>query len=101
MTASANQGVVSSRGIVATSQKLATQVGVDLLDEGGNAVDAAIGANAMLSLTEPFMCGPGGDLFAQVWDPQNRGLVGLNASGQAPRQQTLEDLQTRIGPSML
>lgn len=71
-------------GMAATSQTLATQVAVDTLKRGGCAVDAAIAANAMLSLTEPHMCGPGGDLFAIVWDPKDKELVGLNASGRSP-----------------
>jgi gamma-glutamyltranspeptidase/glutathione hydrolase len=58
--------------------------GVDILRAGGNAVDAAICANAMLSLVEPMMCGPGGDLFAIVWNAKERKLIGLNASGRAP-----------------
>jgi len=89
--------VIAARGMVATSQKLATDVGVALLERGGSAVDAAIGANAMLSLCEPFMCGPGGDLFAIMWDPATRKLHGLNASGRSPRAQSLTELKTRLG----
>jgi len=84
--------------MVASSQKLASEVGVALLKAGGSAVDAAIGVNAMLNLIEPFMCGLGGDLFAQVWDPQQRQLFGLNASGRAPAGQSLAALQQRLGP---
>ena len=84
-------------GMVATSQRLATAVGVELLKQGGSAVDAALGANAMLSLIEPYMCGPGGDLFAMVWDPAERALQGLNASGRSPSGQTLSALKARIG----
>ena len=84
-------------GAIATSQVLASEVGRDLLQRGGSAVDAAIGANAMLSLIEPFMCGPGGDLFALVWDPASRAVHGLNASGRAPIGQTLAQLQARLG----
>ncbi len=83
-------------GMVASSQRLASAVGVELLREGGSAVDAALGVNAMLSLIEPHMCGPGGDLFAQVWDPATRTLHGLNASGRAPRGQTLATLRERL-----
>ena len=79
-------------GMAATSQTLATQVAVDTLKRGGSAVDAAIAANAMLSLTEPHMCGPGGDLFAIVWDPQDNELVGLNASGQSPINLSLDTM---------
>lgn len=89
---------VSARhGIAATSQRLASEVARDILSEGGSAVDAALAANAMLSLIEPHMCGPGGDLFAIVWDPATRGLHGLNASGRAPRGQTLAALKSRLG----
>ena len=90
-------GVVhASRGVVASSQQLASEVGAELLREGGSAVDAAIGTNAMLSLIEPYMCGPGGDLFAQVWSPGDRSLSGINASGHAPINQALGELQARL-----
>ena len=89
--------VTGGQGMVATSQRLATEVGADLLARGGTAVDAAIGANAMLSLIEPYMCGPGGDLFAIVWDPEAGRLHGLNASGHSPRGQTLVELKGRLG----
>ena len=89
--------VAAQHGAIATSQQLASAVGRDLLQRGGSAVDAAIGANALLSLIEPFMCGPGGDLFALVWDPASRALHGLNASGRAPAGQTLAQLQARLG----
>jgi hypothetical protein len=56
--------VVSQRGIVATSQTLASQAGAQILARGGSAVDAAIAANAVLSVVEPMMCGIGGDMFA-------------------------------------
>ena len=71
--------------MVATSQVFATQAGLDILRSGGNAVDAAIAANAVLGLTEPTGCGIGGDLFAMVWAPDKDAPVGLNASGRAPR----------------
>jgi gamma-glutamyltranspeptidase/glutathione hydrolase len=70
--------------MVASSQSLATLAGIDLLRAGGSAVDAAIATNAVLAVTEPQMCGPGGDLFAMVWDPARQRLDGLNASGRAP-----------------
>lgn len=60
--------VISTRGIVATAQTLASQAGAQILARGGSAVDAAIAANAVLSVVEPMMNGPGGDLFALVWD---------------------------------
>lgn len=89
--------VGAARGVVATSQILASEAGCALLRRGGSAVDAALGANAVLSLTEPHMCGPGGDLFALVWDPASRALHGLNASGRAPVGQTLDALRERLG----
>ena len=76
--------VVCQNGIVCASQPLASMAGVDILKAGGNAVDAAICANAMLSLVEPMMCGPGGDLFAIVWNEKQKKLSGLNASGRSP-----------------
>jgi gamma-glutamyltranspeptidase/glutathione hydrolase len=76
--------------MVATSQPLATEIGVATLKRGGNAVDAAIAANAALGLTEPTSCGIGGDLFAIVWDAATQRLHGLNASGRSPQSLTLE-----------
>ena len=82
--------VLAQRGMAATSQPLATQVALDVLKSGGNAVDAAIAANAVLSLVEPTGCGLGGDLFAIVWDAQAKRLYGLNASGRSPQSLTRE-----------
>ena len=82
--------VIAKNGIAATSQPLATQVALDILKQGGTAVDAAIAANAMLGLVEPTGCGVGGDLFAIVWDAKQKKLFGLNASGRSPRQLTKE-----------
>jgi gamma-glutamyltranspeptidase/glutathione hydrolase len=65
--------------------------GLDILKAGGNAIDAAVCANAMLSVTEPMSCGPGGDLFAIVWLEKDKKLYGLNASGRAPYDWCLED----------
>jgi len=86
-----NRSAVACRnGIVCTSQPLASMAGIDILKAGGNAIDAAICANAMLSLVEPMMCGPGGDLFAIVWSAKERELIGLNASGRAPYDWSIE-----------
>ena len=82
--------VVCQNGIVCSSQPLASMAGVDILKTGGNAVDAAICANAMLSLVEPMMCGPGGDLFAIIWNAAERKLLGLNASGRSPYDWNLD-----------
>ncbi|MCZ6573517.1 MAG: gamma-glutamyltransferase [Planctomycetota bacterium] len=77
--------VVAQHGMVATSQPLATQIALDILKQGGSAVDAAIAANAALGLMEPTGSGVGGDLFAIVWDQKSGKLYGLNASGRSPR----------------
>jgi gamma-glutamyltranspeptidase / glutathione hydrolase len=91
--------VYAKDGMVATSQPLATAAGLQVLKQGGSAVDAAIAANACLGVMEPTGCGIGGDLFALVWDPKTRKLYGLNASGPAPRGQTLEQATARAkGP---
>jgi len=82
--------VIAQNGMAATSQPLATQVAVDILKRGGNAIDAAIAANALLGLVEPTGNGMGGDLFAIVWDAKSKRLHGLNASGRSPRSLTPE-----------
>ncbi len=81
---SSRSEVIAQQGMAATSQPLATQVALDILKQGGSAVDAAIAANAMLGLVEPTGCGIGGDLFAIVWDAETKQLHGLNASGRSP-----------------
>ncbi|MCH8099626.1 MAG: gamma-glutamyltransferase [Proteobacteria bacterium] len=85
--------IIAPHGMAATSQPLATQIALDILKAGGSAVDAAIAANAALGLMEPTGCGIGGDLFAIVWDAEKEELVGLNASGRAPKAMTLEYFQ--------
>src|SRR5580704_3611679 len=77
--------VIAQGGIVATSQVLASQAGAQILARGGSAVDAAIGANAVLAVMEPLMDGLGGDMFAIYWDAKTGKLTGLNGSGPAPR----------------
>ena len=81
--------VLGQNGMVATSHPLATQIGLDILKNDGNAIDAAIAANAALGLMEPTGCGIGGDLFAIVWDAKTQKLYGLNASGRSPQDLTL------------
>ncbi|RMF25253.1 MAG: gamma-glutamyltransferase [Bacteroidetes bacterium] len=82
--------VIARNGMACTSQPLATQVALDILKRGGNAMDAAIAANAALGLMEPTGCGIGGDLFALIWDAETQKLYGLNASGRSPKSLTLE-----------
>ncbi|GGG42078.1 gamma-glutamyltranspeptidase [Croceivirga lutea] len=82
--------VYGQNGMVATSHPLATQIGLDILKDGGNAIDAAIATNAALGLMEPTGCGIGGDLFAIVWDGKTKKLYGLNASGRSPQTLTLD-----------
>ena len=82
--------VLGQNGMVATSHPLATQIGLDILKDGGSAIDAAIAANAALGLMEPTGCGIGGDLFAIVWDAKTKKLYGLNASGRSPKNLTLD-----------
>jgi gamma-glutamyltranspeptidase/glutathione hydrolase len=86
---------VGKHGMAATSQPLATQAAIEILQAGGNAIDAAIAADAVLGVTEPMSCGLGGDLFAIVWDAKSKKLYGLNASGRSPRGLTLEEFKRR------
>ena len=103
--AQARSMVVSQYGIVASSQFLASQAGARVLESGGNAVDAAITANAVLGLTQPYANGIGGDLFAIVYDAQTDRLHGLNSSGWTPKGLSIELLRNkginaidRVGP---
>ena len=82
--------VIAENGMVATSHPLATQVGIDILKKGGNAIDAAIASNAAIGLMEPTGNGIGGDLFAIIWIEKEEKLYGLNASGRSPKNLTLE-----------
>ncbi len=76
--------IFARHGIVATSHPLASQIGLEILRDGGTAMDAAIGSNAALGLMEPVSNGIGGDLFAIVWDPKTQRLHGFNGSGRSP-----------------
>ncbi len=87
---------VGQRGMASTSHPLATQTAIDILKQGGTAVDAAIAANAVLGFVEANNCGIGGDLFAIVWDEASGRLHGLNASGRAPLGQSRDDLVARL-----
>jgi gamma-glutamyltranspeptidase/glutathione hydrolase len=85
--------VISRNGVVAAESPLAAQAGVRTLERGGNAVDAAIAANAMMGVVLPMMNGIGGDLFAIVYDAKANKLYGLNASGWAPKSLTIDFLR--------
>lgn len=89
--------VLGKHGMVATSHPLATQIGLDILKQGGTAVDAAIAANAALGVIEPNNGGIGGDLFAIIWSAKDRKLYGLNASGRSPNGLPYEKLKTILG----
>src|SRR2546428_13646042 len=88
--------VVTRYGIVATEHPLASEIGAAILRQGGNAVDAAVAANAAMGLFAPMMNGIGGDLFAIVYEAKSGKLYGLNASGWAPAALT-PGLLTRKG----
>ncbi len=93
----ARSPVIAQNGIAATSQPLASQIAVNVLQKGGSAVDAAIAANAALGLMEPTGNGLGGDLFAIVYDPETDSLYGLNASGRSPRGLSYDEMQQALG----
>lgn len=88
--------VIAEHGMVATSQPLATQIGLDILKKGGNAIDAAIAANAALGLMEPTGNGMGGDLFAIIWSQEDQKLYGLNASGRSPLGMNYDNLMSEL-----
>ena len=85
--------VYAAHGMVCAAQPLAVQAGLDILKQGGSAVDAAIAVNACLGLMEPTANGLGGDLFAMVWDPRTGALAGLNASGRSPLALTADKVK--------
>jgi gamma-glutamyltranspeptidase / glutathione hydrolase len=85
--------VIAPQAMAATSHPLATQIALDVMKQGGSAVDAAIAANAALGLMEPTGNGIGGDLFAIVWDPKTKKLHGYNGSGRSPKSLTLKWFQ--------
>ena len=87
--------VLAPEAMVATSQPLAVQVGIDILKRGGTAIDAAIAVNATLGVVEPMSCGLGGDVFAIVWDSGSQRLYGLNGSGRSPYSLTRDAFSDR------
>lgn len=89
---SRRSNVIAHNGLVATSQPLAAQAGLAVLQQGGNAVDAAVATAITLTVVEPGSCGMGGDAFALVWD--GRKLHGLNGSGRSPAALSLEAVET-------
>jgi gamma-glutamyltranspeptidase/glutathione hydrolase len=87
--------VYAPRGAVAASQPLASAAGLEILQMGGNAIDAAVAAAAVLNVTEPHMTGMGGDMFAILWSAEEGRLVGLDASGRAGSAISAEELRSR------
>lgn len=87
--------VLAKNGMVATSHPLAADAGLDILKAGGNAVDAAIAANAMLGVVEPMSCGIGGDVFVIYWNSKTKKLYGLNGSGRSPHSLTTDEFKKR------
>src|SRR6202042_962915 len=86
--------VVTKFGIVAAPQFLASQAGAHILEEGGNAIDAAIAANAVMGVVQPYVNGIGGDLFAIYYEAKTGKLYGLNSSGWTPKGLTIEYLKS-------
>src|SRR5260370_4456859 len=87
--------IVKKYGIVAASQFLASQTGAKVLEAGGNAIEAAIAANAVLGLTQPYVNGLGGDLFAIVYEAKTGKVYGLNSSGWTPKALTIDYLKSK------
>src|SRR6516164_11703803 len=87
--------VVTKFGIVSTPQFLASQAGAHILEEGGNAIDAAIAANAVMGVVQPYVNGIGGDLFVLYYEAKTGKLYGLNSSGWTPKALTIEYLSSK------
>lgn len=87
--------VLAQHGMACTSHPLATQAALDVLKQGGSAIDAAIAANAVLGVVEPHVNGIGGDIFAIVYEAKTGKLIGLNGSGRSPYSLTLEEFKKR------
>src|SRR5947208_13367226 len=89
------QPVLGTRGMVAAAHYLATQAGMQMLTQGGNAIDAAIAANAAMTVVYPSTCSAGGDIFMLIWEAKTQQLHALYCSGLAPRGMNLEDFFSR------
>ena len=87
--------VVSKFGIVSTPQFLASQAGAHILEQGGNAIDAAIAANAVMGVVQPYVNGIGGDLFMIYYEAKTGKLYGLNSSGWTPKALTIDYLKSK------
>jgi gamma-glutamyltranspeptidase / glutathione hydrolase len=88
--------VLAQHGMAATEQPLASEIAIDILKQGGSAVDAAIAANAAIGLMQPVLNGIGGDLFAIVWDPATKRLYGYNGSGRSPKGRDLARMRAEV-----
>src|ERR1700738_941535 len=84
------QPVLGTRGMVACAHYLATQAGVSILTQGGNAIDAAIAANIAMTVVYPSTCSAGGDVFMLIWEAKTQKVHALNGSGRAPQGMTPE-----------
>ena len=93
--------VWGTHGAVATAHPAATLTAIEVLKQGGSAVDAAIAANACLGFLEPTACGIGGDAFAMLWDPGQGKVLGLNGSGRSPRGLSLEIQRARAKAGLI
>ena len=87
--------VVSKFGIVSTPQFLASQAGAHILEQGGNAIDAAIAANAVMGVVQPYVNGIGGDLFMVYYEAKTGKVYGLNSSGWTPKALTIDYLKSK------
>src|SRR5262249_38664391 len=95
LTMAGRSTVYAPNGVAATSQPLATSAAIEVMEHGGNAIDAAVTAAAGLAVVEPMMTGPGGGMFALIWSAKDKKLVALNASGRAGSLMTREELVKR------
>ena len=88
--------VMGTRGMVVTSQPVAAWVGIDILRQGGNAIDAAVATAAMLNVIEPMSTGIGGDAFGLIYEAETKTILGLNGSGRSPHAASLEEYRRRV-----